>query len=172
MLQVGYSTVYTTAPVFSLVLDKDVSDDIVLRYPELYKDLVKGRVLSYKTFFTWLVISIYQGSIIMFGSLFLFDDDFIHIVAISFTSLIITELIMVAMTIRSWHWLMLFSEMLSLVIYVLSVIVLRKDFDERFITSGSFYWKVTSITVVSCVPLYFIKLLRRRFAPPSYSKLT
>ena len=108
----------------------------------------------------------------MFGSLYLFEEDFIHIVAISFTSLIITELIMVAMTIRSWHWLMLFSELISLAIYVCSVIVLRTSFDERFITSGDFYWKVTVITLVSCVPLYFIKLLRRKFAPPSYSKLS
>ena len=37
----SYATVYTMAPVFSLVLDEDVSDEIALRYPELYKDLVK-----------------------------------------------------------------------------------------------------------------------------------
>lgn len=172
MLQVGYSTVYTTAPVFSLVLDVDVRDYIALRYPELYKDLVKGRILSYKTFFTWLVISIYQGGIIMFGALLLFDDDFIHIVAISFSSLIITELLMVALTVRTWHWLMLFAELFSLIIYVLSVIVLRREFDEHFITTGPFYWKVTVITLVSCLPLYFIKMLQRKFAPPSYSKLT
>lgn len=172
MLQVGYSTVYTTAPVFSLVLDVDVGVDIALRYPELYKDLVKGRILSYKTFFLWLLISIYQGGIIMFGALYLFEDDFIHIVSISFSSLILTELIMVALTIRTWHWLMLFAELLSLVIYILSVIVLKKEFDENFITTGAFYWKVTVITLVSCLPLYVLKLLRRRFAPPSYSKLT
>lgn len=29
------------APVFSLVLDKDVSEDLALLYPELYKDLIK-----------------------------------------------------------------------------------------------------------------------------------
>lgn len=62
-LHFSYSTVYTTAPVFSLVLDVDVGVDIALRYPELYKDLVKGRILSYKTFFLWLLISIYQGSV-------------------------------------------------------------------------------------------------------------
>jgi len=61
MLLVGYTTVYTMAPVFSLVLDRDVSDEVALMYPELYKDLVKGRILSYKTFFLWLLISIYQG---------------------------------------------------------------------------------------------------------------
>jgi len=57
-----YSTVYTTAPVFSLVLDVDVTDDIAMTYPELYKDLVKGRHLSFKTFFVWLLVSIYQGT--------------------------------------------------------------------------------------------------------------
>jgi hypothetical protein len=29
------------APVFSLVLDKDVSEDLALLYPELYKELIK-----------------------------------------------------------------------------------------------------------------------------------
>ena len=36
-LMVGYATVYTMAPVFSLVLDRDVSEDLALLYPELYK---------------------------------------------------------------------------------------------------------------------------------------
>ncbi len=64
------------APVFSLVLDRDVNEDLALLYPELYKELTKvrfhhsikyytddpqGRSLSYKTFFTWLTISVYQG---------------------------------------------------------------------------------------------------------------
>lgn len=39
----------------------------------------------------------------MYGALILFEDEFIHIVAISFSALILTELIMVALTIRTWH---------------------------------------------------------------------
>ena len=54
-----------------------------------------------------MLISIYQGGIIMYGSLLLFEDDFIHVVSITFTSLILTELIMVAITIHTWHWLMI-----------------------------------------------------------------
>ena len=50
-------------PVFSLVLDMDVSSDIALMYPELYRELVKGRALSYKTFFFWVLISVYQGKL-------------------------------------------------------------------------------------------------------------
>ena len=44
-LMVGYATVYTMAPVFSLVLDQDVNEDLALLYPELYKELTK--VLSH-----------------------------------------------------------------------------------------------------------------------------
>jgi phospholipid-translocating ATPase len=43
MLIVGYATIYTNAPVFSLVLDQDVSEEIAMMYPELYKDLTKVR---------------------------------------------------------------------------------------------------------------------------------
>lgn len=61
-LMVGYATIYTMFPVFSLVLDQDISSYLALTYPELYKELSKGRSLSYKTFFIWVLISIYQGT--------------------------------------------------------------------------------------------------------------
>jgi len=44
-LMVGYATIYTMAPVFSLVLDRDVSEDLALLYPELYKELTKVSVV-------------------------------------------------------------------------------------------------------------------------------
>lgn len=45
----------------------------------------------------------FAGGVIMYGALILFEDEFIHIVSISFSALILTELIMVALTIRTWH---------------------------------------------------------------------
>uniref|UniRef100_A0A8C6WSZ2 Phospholipid-transporting ATPase n=1 Tax=Neogobius melanostomus TaxID=47308 RepID=A0A8C6WSZ2_9GOBI len=171
-LIIGYSTVYTMFPVFSLVLDKDVKSEVAMLYPELYKDLLKGRPLSYKTFLIWVLISIYQGSILMYGAMLLFDSEFVHIVAISFTSLILTELLMVALTIQTWHWLMIVGELLSLACYIASLVFLHAFIDVYFIATVSFLWKVTVITLVSCLPLYILKYLRRRFSPPSYSKLT
>ena len=43
-LMVGYATIYTMAPVFSLVLDRDLNEDLALSYPELYKELTKVRL--------------------------------------------------------------------------------------------------------------------------------
>ena len=70
----------------------------------------------------------------MFGALLLFRDEFIHVVSISFTALILTELIMVALTIRTWHWLMVLAEFLSLAIYILSLIILKDFFGRIFIS--------------------------------------
>ncbi|CAG8437521.1 7140_t:CDS:10 [Diversispora eburnea] len=84
-LIVGYATIYTMFPVFSLVLDED------------------GRSLSLRTFFQWLMISIYQGGAIMIMSILLFEDEFVNIVSISFTALILNELIMVALAINTWY---------------------------------------------------------------------
>nr|XP_039267375.1 probable phospholipid-transporting ATPase IIB [Styela clava] len=171
ILMVGYTTIYTMFPVFSLVLDQDVSAETALLYPELYKALTKGRSLSLKTFLIWVIISIYQGGVIMYGSLLLFDEDFLHVVAITFTSLILTELLMVALTIRTWHWVMVISEIGSLTIYIISLIILKDYFDPEFLTTTAFLWKVAVITAVSCVPLFLLKYIRKKFSPPSYSKL-
>ncbi|OBZ82169.1 putative phospholipid-transporting ATPase IIB [Choanephora cucurbitarum] len=172
MLIVGYATIYTNAPVFSLVLDQDVSEEIAMMYPELYKDLTKGRSLSYRTFFTWLLISVYQGGAIMILSILLFEDEFIHIVSISFTALIFNELLMVALEINTWHRIMFLAELITVLIYFGSMWLLPTYFDMSFILTSRFVWKVAVITAVSSCPLYIVKVIKRRIAPPSYTKLT
>ncbi|KAF7315289.1 Phospholipid-transporting ATPase [Mycena indigotica] len=170
-LMVGYATIYTMAPVFSLVLDQDVNEDIAIIYPELYKETTKGRALSYKTFFQWLMISVYQGAAIMIMSLVLFETEFLHIVSISFTALILNELIMVALEITTWHAYMIISEVVTLSFYVISIAFLPEYFDLSFVVTVGFAWKVTVIVGLSALPLYIIKLIRRRIAPAASSKL-
>ncbi|KAG6820583.1 hypothetical protein H0H93_014810 [Arthromyces matolae] len=188
-LMVGYATVYTMAPVFSLVLDRDVNEDLALLYPELYKELTKGRALSYKTFFEWLMISLYQGGLhnqtetgdrplnrlvgaaIMIMSLVLFENEFLHIVSISFTALILNELIMVALEITTWHVYMIISEVVTFFLYVVSIAFLPEYFDTSFVVSLVFAWKLAVLVTISALPLYFIKLIHSRIAPAASTKL-
>ncbi|KAK4048538.1 putative aminophospholipid-translocase [Microbotryomycetes sp. JL201] len=170
-LMVGYATAYTMLPVFSLVLDKDVNEDVALLYPELYKELTKGRSLSYKTFFSWLMISLYQGGTIMIASLVLFENEFLNIVSISFSALILNELFMVAVEVTTWHTFMMLAEVISLTLYAVSILFLPEYFDLSFVLSIPFVWKVALIVAVSAAPLWIIKLLKSRFAPTQYAKL-
>lgn len=64
----------------------------------------------------------------MYGALVLFESEFVHVVAISFTALILTELLMVALTIRTWHWLMVVAEFFSLGCYLASLAFLNEYF--------------------------------------------
>ncbi|KAJ3022558.1 putative aminophospholipid-translocase [Thoreauomyces humboldtii] len=171
MLLVGYATLFTMAPVFSLVLDKDVSEDTALLYPELYKELRKGRSLSFKTFFIWLTISVYQGGAIMMLATWLFEAEFVNIVSISFTALIFNELLMVALEIYTWHPYMIYSEVITVALYISSMWVLKADFDLTFILTTTSVWKTAVITAVSSLPLYMLKLMKWKWNPPSYTKL-
>lgn len=67
----------------------------------------------------------------MYGAFLLFDQDFVHVMSITFTSLILTELLMVALTIRTWHWMMVVGELISLAAYIATLVVLRKFFGKN-----------------------------------------
>ena len=170
-LLVGYATVYTMAPVFSLVLDKDVDEGLANLYPELYKELTTGRSLSYRTFFVWVAISIYQGGIIQGLSQILVNLDSNLMVSVSFTVLVINELIMVAFEIVTWHWIMAVSIVGTAAIYVGSVPFLGGYFDLGYVWSWGFAWRVAAISAISLIPPYCIKVLRRTLKPPSYRKV-
>ncbi|KAK6595408.1 phospholipid-translocating P-type ATPase [Botrytis cinerea] len=91
----------------SLVLDKDVDEDLANLYPELYKELTSGSSLSYRTFFVWVFVSIYQGGMIQGLSQILTEVDGPRMVAVSFTVLVLNELTMVAFEITTWHPVMI-----------------------------------------------------------------
>lgn len=66
----------------------------------------------------------------MYGALVLFEDQLIHIVEISYTALILTELIMVALTVITWHRLMLLAEFVSLLMYIATLLIFTTYFGE------------------------------------------
>lgn len=170
-LLVGYTTIYTFAPVFSLVFDQDINEETALAFPELYKDLQKGRTLSYKTFFVWLFISCYQGGMIMILSLWLFEDEFIRIVSISFTSLILNELFMVCLEVSTWHIYMIVAQLSALSVYITSMYYLPGTFHKDFIWTFSFGWKVSLIVTASVLPIFLFQQIKDFIVPPSNSKL-
>jgi phospholipid-translocating ATPase len=197
-LLVGYATVYTMAPVFSLVLDKDVDEALANLYPELYKELTSGSSLSYRTFFVWVFVSIYQGGMIQGLSQILTEVDGPRMVAVSFTVLVINELSMVAMEVTTWHWVMIVSLVGTLLLYIGSIPFLGVTdtggyFDLNFVASIGFVvsfpslpartsqvfstdtnssqWRVAAISAISLIPPYAGKIIRRTMRPPAYRKV-
>ncbi|KAI9813839.1 MAG: putative aminophospholipid-translocase [Pycnora praestabilis] len=170
-LLVGYATVYTMMPVFSLVLDRDVDEGLANLYPELYKELRTGRSLSYQTFFIWVLVSIYQGGMIQGLSQILVGVHGTRMVSVSFTTLVINELVMVAFEITTWHPVMISSLIGTAMVYFGSIPFLGRYFDLGYVVTLEFVWKVVAISAISLIPPYAAKILRRTLKPPSYRKV-
>lgn len=119
--------------MLSLVLDKDVDEDLANLYPELYKELTTGRSLSYRTFFVWVLVSIYQGGMIQGLSQILTEVDGPKMVAVSYTVLVLNELLMVAIEITTWHPIMIISIIGTFLLYIGSIPFLGGYFDLEFL---------------------------------------
>ncbi|EEY14008.1 phospholipid-transporting ATPase [Verticillium alfalfae VaMs.102] len=132
-LLVGYATVYTAFPVLSLVLDKDVDENLANLYPELYKELTSGRSLSYRTFLIWVLVSVYQGCVIQGLSQILTEVHGPRMVAVSYTVLVLNELLMVAMEITTWHPVMIVSIVGTFMMFAASIPFLGDYFELEFL---------------------------------------
>jgi phospholipid-translocating ATPase len=88
----------------------------------------------------------------MIMSLLLFENEFLHIVSISFTALVLNELIMVALEITTWsvlgvirfelvsdklcrHLYMVISEVATLFFYIISIAFLPEYFGVSYSSS-------------------------------------
>jgi phospholipid-translocating ATPase len=64
-----------------------------MKFPSLYKSLQKGRELSTKSFLWWFWKSLFQASVIMLSSIYFFEHSYLKIATITFTALIMAELL-------------------------------------------------------------------------------
>ncbi|KAL1583062.1 hypothetical protein WHR41_08443 [Cladosporium halotolerans] len=189
-LLVGYATIYTMMPVFSLVLDRDVDEGLANLYPELYKELTLGKSLSYRTFFVWVGISVYQGLIIQGGSQLLVPSfhssapttshpttetgdtgPFSRMVLLSYSALVVNELIMVAASITTWHPMMYATILATAAIYFGSLPFLGDYFALSWMLELGFWWRFAAICGASLVPVWGGKVIKTYVRPPSYRKV-
>jgi phospholipid-translocating ATPase len=169
-LMLGYATVYTSMPVFSIVLDKDTGVQQALDYPPLYKTLQKGRSLSFKTFLIWVWKSIFQGGLIMFSCITFFNDSFANIVTITFSALIIVELLNVYSVVNKFNWKMAIASLFTLAIYIISIYSFREYFSTSYI-DGTFLWKIVVLAFASWAPLHLAKVIVDCVDPPEQKKI-
>ena len=86
--------------------------------------LQAGRLLNARTFLSWVWKSVYQASVIMFLTIMIFNDSFIMLISVSFTSLIGIEMLNVLQEVNNIENGMIVAIASSLFVYFLSVLCL------------------------------------------------
>ncbi|KAM0688399.1 putative aminophospholipid-translocase [Conglomerata obtusa] len=168
---VGYVTLYTFLPVFASIMGRDATKEMVFRYPELYKEMNAKKALSPTSFATWNVISFYQGAIIMLLSFVFFQNELYSIISITFSSLIVNELLMVFLSFHKPTGYMILSLFLSLLFYCLSFIFLRNELVFPFPVL-EFIWKICLINAIAISFSVIQKIWTRVIRPSSVMKLS
>jgi phospholipid-translocating ATPase len=127
-LTLFYSTVFTNLPVFSLIFDIDLTQMQMYNYPVLYAVVQQYFGLTGKNFCINILKSLYQGFVIYTLSLFLIESYLTKIVTCSFTALILIQMLNVYTKIKSFNYFIYFSIVLSLLIYLYSLLFLKSFF--------------------------------------------
>jgi len=169
-LIMGYSTYYTSLPIFSLVLDEDVSREKALRFPALYKTLQKGRQLNMKTFLIWTWKSIFQACIIMFVAITQFQEAFVNLVTITFTTLICVEMLNVLSEVTQIKLAMVLSILVTMLIYMGSIIFFRQYFELSYV-DWNFCVKVVVLSLICWLPLQVFRKFMERIDPTQEEKI-
>ncbi|KAI5187755.1 phospholipid-translocating ATPase [Nematocida homosporus] len=169
-ISIGYVTFYTFLPVFSIVLSKDTTKKVAHKFPELYAEISSGSMLNNNTFSTWMLMGYYQGVTIMVLALLFFESMLVQLVSITFSCLVLNELLMVFLCVSKVHMTMIFSQTVSVLMYLLSFKLLS---DEIQVPSQwvQFWLQVLLINIVAILPGIIQWVWKYWMSPPSYRKI-
>jgi len=169
-ISIGYVTFYTFLPVFSIVLSKDMSKKLARKFPELYGEVASGSMLNNKTFSMWMCMGYYQGVVIMVFTLYFFETMLLQLVSITFSCLVLNELLMVFLFVTKMHRFMVIGQGLSIFMYLLSFSLLS---DEIQIPSEwvSFFSHILLVNIMAILPAVCQLVWKLWMNPPTYRRI-
>ena len=100
----------------------------------------------------------------MLGTVIFFNDSFANIVTITFSSLILIELLNVYSEVHKPNIKIFAATVLTGVTYILSIALLRVYFDTSYIT-WEFVLKMVAVSMLSWAPLQMFKCIFQRLQP-------
>mmetsp|Transcript_13908 Transcript_13908/g.10031 ORF Transcript_13908/g.10031 Transcript_13908/m.10031 type:complete len:114 (+) Transcript_13908:2802-3143(+) len=106
----------------------------------------------------------------MLGALLFFEEPFANIVTITYSALIVSELLNVYSTVMVVKWLMILSTFISLILYGFSFYFLRGVFQLEYM-DFQFWVNITVLTLASWLPVFTIFEIQRRCFPTEAQKI-
>ena len=104
----------------------------------------------------------------MMLGLFTFDKSFLNIVTITFSALIVIELLNVLTELHKRYWGMLISVSLSIVVYFLTIFLFRSVINVSNFTNYKFVFQVLVITALSWLPIHTFKHIEKKIWPSDF----
>lgn len=101
----------------------------------------------------------------------LFDKSFLNIVTITFSALILIELLNVLTELHKRHWGMIVSVGASILVYFLTIYFFRSTINVSNFTNLKFVMWILAITGIAWLPIHILKHLEKRLFPSDYDTI-
>ncbi|TKA22204.1 hypothetical protein B0A50_08316 [Salinomyces thailandicus] len=191
-LLVGFATIYTMMPLFSLVLDRDLNPALATLYPELYRDPHPSRAkrLGWKPFFITVAITVYQGLTLQTGAQLLTPGaswiaapsgpnqppldqrpGVKRMITLSYTVLLLTVLLTLLVEITTLQLTMILTFLVTIAAYIGSLPLLGDYFDLKYFLQVGFWWRLVVLVAVAVGPVAVGKGVGRRMRPSGWRKV-
>lgn len=170
-LMLGYTTVYTMLPIFSLIFDEDIDRKNAFQFANLYKDLRRGNELTTKTMLGWIWRSMFQGYLIVAMNVVLFSEPYLDFVGVAFTALIFVQLMNIITEVHHWNLILIGTTLFSIVVYVVTIFLWAGLFGV--VSPDALFFVKSFITALCCtLPISLAKRFWRYVDPTDESKLS
>lgn len=71
-----FNILFTSIPPFFYALfEKDIDDDIIDEYPEVYRNIQSGKQFTYSTLVTWMLLAIWHSLVFFFGPVMMIGNE-------------------------------------------------------------------------------------------------
>ena len=100
----------------------------------------------------------------MFVAITYFDQAFVNLVTITFTTLICVEMLNVISEVTQIRWQMVVSIIITMAIYIGSIVFFRQYFEVSYI-DWNFIKKVVLLSLVCWLPLSIFRCIMERCDP-------
>ncbi|CAL5996369.1 Phospholipid-transporting_ATPase IA [Hexamita inflata] len=171
VLMLGYVCVYSIIPLLCIYVNEDVDYSVTMMYPELYKNLLKGRLLNIKTFFIWNSVAIFGSIVLIFASLHFVQNNFANLVLVSFSALTLVQLELICLTVQRWSWWMVITQILSILVYWISLFVQLDTFNFDYIMSGEYYLETFLVFLMAGGSIWLVYFIYGLIKPTEVVKL-
>lgn len=113
---------FTIPPLFWIIYDQDISKEMAIKYPELYKELRDNKLLSKREFFSTLTVSVFQSSVfILLYHLKNKEYEIFNMSILCFTNLVINEQLMVILCVwENLNYILLLICFFSMTVYIIA----------------------------------------------------
>lgn len=105
--------------------------------------------------------------VIMILGLTFFEQSFLNIVTITFSALIIIELLNILSELHKLYWKMVLFISMSILVYFSAIMIFRTMFNVA-ILNLSYLVKILAVVAISWLPIHLIKILERRLFPSDF----